>query len=141
MAPERFGRRRRRRASWGGEAARAQLHRVITGMRCEAIHIGPFKARPLSQASALALNRSETMRIMFLAAAIVLSLGVGAASADNKGSANTNEGNADTRYTRIILEVVPTSVPEITPAPATPVVPAVSRTKGWHQDGQLILLY
>jgi hypothetical protein len=78
---------------------------------------------------------------MFLAAAIVLSLGVGAASADNKGNANTNEGNADTRYTQIILEADPTSAPEVTLAPVTPVVPIVPRTKGWQQDLQLILLY
>ena len=77
------------------------------------------------------------MKIMLLAAA-TLSLGVGAADADNKGNANTNEGNANTRYTQTILEAAPTSVPQVTPAPVTPVVP---RRKGWQQDGQLILLY
>jgi hypothetical protein len=82
------------------------------------------------------------MRIILLATFTALGLGVGgAAYANSEGNASTNEGNVDTRHTRIILEVVPTSVPEIIPAPATPVVPAVSRTKGWHQDGQLILLY
>ena len=57
----------------------------------------------LGDSLTLALNRSETMKIMLLAAA-TLSLGVGAANADNKGNANTNEGNANTRYTQTIRE-------------------------------------
>jgi hypothetical protein len=78
------------------------------------------------------------MKIMLLAAATALSLGVAAAHADHEVNANTNEGNANTRYTQTILEAAPTSVPRVTPAPVTPVVP---RRKGWQQDGQLILLY
>ena len=78
------------------------------------------------------------MKITLLAAATALSLGVGAAYADNEGNANTNEGNANTRYTQTILEAAPTSVPQVTPAPVTPVVPIVPRRKGWQQDGQLI---
>jgi hypothetical protein len=74
------------------------------------------------------------MKIMLLAVATALSLGVGTAYADN-------EGNANTRYPQIILEAAPTSLPEVTPAPVTPVVPVVPRTKGWQQDGPLILLY
>ena len=74
------------------------------------------------------------MKIMLLAA-VTLSLGVGAADADNKGTANTNEGNANTRY---ILEAVPTSHPEVPPLPVVPVVPP---PKGLEQDRQLILLY
>ena len=81
------------------------------------------------------------MKIMLLAAATALSLGVAAAYADHEGNANTNEGNANTRYTQTILEAAPTSVPQVTPAPVTPVVPVVPRRKGWQQDGQLILLY
>ena len=80
------------------------------------------------------------MKIMLLAAATTLSLGVAAAYAD-QGNANTNEGNANTRYTQTILEAAPTSVPQVTPAPVTPVIPVVPRRKGWQQDGQLILLY
>ena len=85
----------------------------------------------------LALNRNETMKIMLLAAA-TLSLGVGAANADNKGNANTNEGNANTRHTQTIREAAPTSHPEVPPPPVVPVVPPL---KGWQQDRQLILLY
>ena len=84
------------------------------------------------------------MKIMLLAAA-TLSLGVGAANADNKGNANTNEGNANTnegnpntRDTRTIREAGPTSHPEVPPPPVVPVVPP---PKGWQQDRQLILLY
>jgi hypothetical protein len=73
------------------------------------------------------------MKIMLLAAA-TLSLRVGTADADNKGNANTNEGNANTRYIR---EAVPTSHPEVPPPPVIPVVPP----KGRQQDRQLILLY
>ena len=62
--------------------------------------------------------------IMFLGSA--LSLGVGAAYADNEGIANT-------RYPQIILEAAPTSL--------TPVAPVVPRAKGWQQDGPLILLH
>ena len=36
----------------GRSAARAQLHRVITGMRCETIHTAPFKAWPFSRLAA-----------------------------------------------------------------------------------------
>jgi hypothetical protein len=85
----------------------------------------------------LALNRNETMKIMLLVAA-TLSLGVGAANADNKGNANTNEGNANTRHTQTIREAAPTSHPEVPPPPVVPVVPPL---KGWQQDRQLILLY
>jgi hypothetical protein len=74
------------------------------------------------------------MKIMLLAAATALSLGVGAAYADN-------EGNANARYPQIIMEAAPTSLPEVTPAPVPPVVPVVPRTKSWQQDGRLILLY
>jgi hypothetical protein len=74
------------------------------------------------------------MKNMLLAAATALSLGVGAAYADN-------EGNANPRYTQTILEAAPSSVPQVTPAPVTPFVPVVPRRKGWQQDGQLILLY
>ena len=91
----------------------------------------------LGHSFTLALNRSETMKIMLLAAA-TLSLGVGAADADNKGNANPNEGNADTRYTQTIREAAPTSHPEVPPPPVVPVVPP---PKGWQQDRQLILLY
>ena len=73
------------------------------------------------------------MKIMLLAAA-TLSLGVGAADADNKG----NYGHANTRYTHTIREAAPTSHPE---APPPPVVPVVPPPKGWQQDRQLILLY
>ncbi len=71
------------------------------------------------------------MKIVLPAAATALSLGVDAAYADN-------EGNANSQHPQIILEAAPKSSPEVTPAPATQVVP---RTKGWQQDGQLILLY
>src|SRR6478735_9175424 len=91
----------------------------------------------LGHSLTLALNRSETMKIMLLAAA-TLSLGVGAADADNKDNANTNEGNANTRYTQTIREAAPTSHPQVPPLPVVPVVPP---PKGWEQDRQLILLY
>ena len=81
------------------------------------------------------------MKIMLLAAATALSLGVAAAYADNEGNANTNEGNANTRYTQTTLKAAPSSVTQVTPAPVTPVVPVIPRRKGWQQDGQLILLY
>ena len=74
------------------------------------------------------------MRIMLLAAATALSIGVGAAYADN-------EGNANTRYPQIILEAAPTSVPEVTPAPVMPVDSVIPRAKDWQRNGQLILLY
>ena len=74
------------------------------------------------------------MKIVLLAAATALSLGVDAAYADNKGNANT-------QYPQIILEAAPTPLPEVTPAPATPVVPVVPLAKGSQQDGPLILLY
>ena len=76
------------------------------------------------------------MKIMLLAAA-TLSLVVGAANADNKGNANTNEGNANTRYTQTIREAAPTSHPEVPRRPFSVVPPP----KGWQQDRQLILLY
>jgi hypothetical protein len=91
--------------------------------------------------SPLALNRSETMKIMLLAAATALSLGVGAAYADVGAAYADNEGNANARYRQIILEATPTSLPEVTPAPVPPVVPVVPLTKSWQQDGRLILLY
>ena len=72
--------------------------------------------------------------IMFLGAAAALGLGVGAAYADDEGIANT-------RYPQILLEAAPTSLPEVTPAPVTPVVPVVPPPKGWQQDGPLILLH
>ena len=84
----------------------------------------------LGHSLTLALNRSETMKIMLLAA-VTLSLGVGAADADNKGNANT-------RYTQTIREAAPTSHPEVPPPPVVPVVPP---PKGWQQDRQLMLLY
>ena len=68
------------------------------------------------------------MKIMLLAAA-ALSL-ASVRPADNEGDANTNEGNANTRYTQIIREAAPTSHPEVIPPP-----------KGWQRDRQLILLY
>ena len=52
------------------------------------------------------------MKIMLLAAA-ALSLGVGAAYADN-------EGNANTRYPQIIPEAAPTPLPEVTPGSRRP---------------------
>jgi hypothetical protein len=73
------------------------------------------------------------MRIMLLAAATALSIGVGAAYADNEVKANT-------RYPQIILEAVPTSVPEVTRAPVMPVDSVIPR-RDWQRDGQLILLY
>ena len=73
------------------------------------------------------------MKTMLLAAA-ALSL-VGAAHADNERNANTNEGNANTRYTQIIRKAAPTSHPEVTPPPVVP------PPNGWQQDRQLIPLY
>ena len=89
----------------------------------------PLRSK-LGHSLTLALNRSETMKIMLLAAA-TLSLGVGAADADNKGNANP-------RDTQTIREAGPTSHPEVPPPPVVPVVPP---PKGWQQDRQLILLY
>jgi hypothetical protein len=93
-----------------------------------------LKTLAILSGAPLALNRRGTVKIVLLAAATALSLGVDAAYADNKGNANT-------QYPQIILEAAPKSPPEVTPAPATPVVPVVPRTQGWQQDGQLILLY
>jgi hypothetical protein len=78
------------------------------------------------------------MKIVLLAAATALSLGVGAAYADVGAAYANNEGNANPQ---IILENAQTALPQVTPAPVTPGVPAVPRTKGWQQDGQVILLY
>ena len=78
------------------------------------------------------------MKIGLLGAATALSLGVGAAYADVGATYANNEGNANPQ---IILEAAPTALPQVTPAPVTPGVPAVPRTKGWQQDGQVILLY
>ena len=53
------------------------------------------------------------MKIKLLAAA-ALSLGVGAAeSVYNEGKANTNEGNANTRYTQTIQDAAPTPTPRL----------------------------
>jgi cytochrome c551/c552 len=78
------------------------------------------------------------MKIGLLGAATALSLGVGAAYADVGATYANNEGNANPQ---IILEAAPTALPQVTPAPMTPGVPVAPRTKGWQQDGQVILLY
>jgi hypothetical protein len=97
----------------------------------------------MSDAVGLARKRSETTRIRLLAAAAVLSLGVGSAYADKERSAappspSTPSEVADNTLDSGAKAVIPDAVGRTPLQKAQPVVPAA---KGRRQDRPWILLY
>jgi hypothetical protein len=92
---------------------------------------------------ALVLTRIETMRIMLLAAAVALSLGVGSAYADKERTAPLPSPSVPSEVADNALDsgakaVIPDSVDR---APVQKVQPVVPAANGSRQDRPWILLY